>query len=163
HGVRPTPALVKQLLVSTATDLGAPAYEQGAGLLNTLAAVQAAESWQDANGSPSPQGSALVLDQGQLSLGGDPGATVSAKLAVTNTSDHTQTVTPSTRVLGAPTTAFSGDVALNTATAPTYLDERGNTRSFATQQFTVPAGADRLEVSAAANTGGNTLRITLID
>ena len=40
-GVRPSPALVKQLLTSTATDLGHPAFEQGSGLLNSLAAVQA--------------------------------------------------------------------------------------------------------------------------
>ena len=55
HGVRPRPALVKQLLTSTATDLGHPAYEQGAGLLNSLAAVKAAASWTDANGSPNPR------------------------------------------------------------------------------------------------------------
>ena len=73
HGVRPAPALVKRLLTSTATDLGHPAYEQGAGQLNSLAAVKAALSWKDGNGAPKAQGTALVVDKTQLSVTGAAG------------------------------------------------------------------------------------------
>ena len=41
-GTTPTPAQVKEILTSTATDIGAEADQQGAGLLNVYAAVEAA-------------------------------------------------------------------------------------------------------------------------
>ena len=58
----PSPALVERIIVSTATDLGAPADHQGAGLVNTLKAVQLAESIN----SNSPQGSTLLVDKTSL-------------------------------------------------------------------------------------------------
>ena len=62
-GNLPSPQLVKQIIVSTATDLGAPADHQGAGLVNTLKAVQLAES---INGGE-PQGNTLFVHQPSLS------------------------------------------------------------------------------------------------
>src|SRR6516225_12155751 len=61
-GTAPAPALVKQILLSTATDLGAPADEQGAGLLNAFKAVQLAES---INGG-TRTGSTLATSTSQL-------------------------------------------------------------------------------------------------
>ncbi|WP_198047080.1 S8 family serine peptidase, partial [Kutzneria sp. 744] len=60
NGARPSPQLVKQILTSTAADLGHPAYEQGAGEMNTYAAVRAAMSIQDGNGKPAAQGAGLL-------------------------------------------------------------------------------------------------------
>ena len=50
HGANPSPAVVKQIITGTAQDLDHPAFEQGSGLINSLAAVQAAESWRDDRG-----------------------------------------------------------------------------------------------------------------
>jgi Subtilase family/Peptidase inhibitor I9 len=163
HGVRPAPALVKSILTSTATDLGHPAYEQGAGELNTLAAVRAALSWNDAHGSPAAQGSALVVDNTQLSVAGQPGAAARASLSVRNVSRNTQHVRLSTRTLGAAVTRQSGTVVLNSATAPTFADSFGTVRSYVKQTFSVPVGVDRLDVAAAANTPVSPIRIILID
>jgi hypothetical protein len=61
-GRTPAPQQVKQILLSTATDLGAPAQEQGAGLLNSYQAVQLAESY----GIARRTGSTLLTSTGQL-------------------------------------------------------------------------------------------------
>ncbi len=42
---RPTPAVVKDIIVSTAQDISAPAEQQGAGMVDAYAAVLAARSW----------------------------------------------------------------------------------------------------------------------
>ena len=70
HGATPTPALVKQILDSTATDLGAPAIEQGAGLLNSYKAVQLAESIGNGHAAV---GQSLLLSQTQLNAVGRSG------------------------------------------------------------------------------------------
>lgn len=163
HGDRPAPALVKRLLTSTATDLGHPAYEQGAGLLNSLAAVKAAMSWKDANGSPTPQGTALVVDKTQLSVTGAPGSTSKQSLTVRNVSRNTQTVNLTTRTIGRTLSSTTGSLQLNTATAPTYLDAYGIARSYVKKTFTVPIGAKRLDASIAVTSPKGAPRIILID
>jgi hypothetical protein len=163
HGVRPSPQLVERFLTSTTTDLGSPAYEQGAGLLNTLGAVKAAESYKDANGSPKPTGNTLLPAQSQYSVFGYPHSTQTTSVTVTNDGSSTQSVKASTRTIGKNVSDQKGTVTLNTATAPTYVDEVGTLRSYVKKTFKIKA-ADRLSVSAAADNSvsGSPIRIILI-
>ena len=161
-GVRPSPALVKRFLTSTATDLGHPAYEQGAGLLNSLGAVQAARSWRDANGAPARSGHGLVVNKTQLRLSGNPGSHVSSTISVTNTGNKVQLVRGTTRSFEDVVSTTDGTAALNTATAPFYVDAFGIPRSYVKQTFTV-GKVDRLDVAEAANSGAAASRIILVD
>ncbi len=162
-GIAPPPALVKRLLTSTATDLGHPAAEQGAGLLNTLAAVQGAQSWADDHGRPIPHGGALVVSQTQLSVVAGPGSQPAQAFAIRNVSATVRVVHASTRTVGRVLARRSGRVRLNVARAPTYRDASGALRSYVGQTFVAPRGADRLEVSAAAPTPDSPIRIILVD
>ena len=90
HGGRtPTPLQVKQILLSTATDLGIPGQEQGAGLLNSYQAVQLAESY----GISARTGSTLLASPGQLTDAALPGTAKTWKVTVTNEGTRAQTVT----------------------------------------------------------------------
>jgi subtilisin family serine protease len=138
-GAAPSPALVERIIVSTATDLGAPADHQGAGLVNTLKAVQLAESIN----SNSPQGNTLLLNKTSLNATVNAGSPANMNVTVTNEGSTSQTVTPT--VTGRPTTLSNdtGSVTL-TSSSPTYIDGEGRTDFYALHTFTVPAGADNL-------------------
>ncbi len=95
-GSTPAPALVKQILLSTATDLGIPSQEQGAGLLNSYHAVQLAESI----GRSARTGSTLLESATQLDYAGLPGTSKSWAVTLTNTGSKTQAVSLRSRTLG---------------------------------------------------------------
>jgi subtilisin family serine protease len=162
-GAKPTPAVVKQILTSTARDLGHPASEQGAGELDSLKAVQAAMSWKDANGSGTPAGSALTVDQTQLSASTYPNLPVAKTITVTNRGTKPQTVTAGTRALTQTVSDVHGSFDFSSATAPTYVDAFGILRSYAKFTFTVAPNVDHLTVLAAANSTPGAPRTILID
>jgi hypothetical protein len=115
------PALVKEILMSTATDIGAPATEQGAGLLNVLAAVREAKSIGGGSGvnTSSNASGGLLLNPGQINVVQGPGDTASRSLQVTNTGADPVTVSLSTRALASTPIAFqSGDFCMEPG-APT--------------------------------------------
>ena len=148
-GASPTPAQVKEILLGTADDLGVPADEQGAGLVDSYQAVQAAMSLHDGNGAPAATGSTLLADQTQLDATGAPGSDQHWALHVTNTGATAQTVRLSGRTFGTRTSSSTGTVTLADATSPHFVDLRQMTENYQTIHFTVPAGSDRLAASIA--------------
>lgn len=102
-GATPSPALVKQIITSTATDLGLPAEQQGAGLLNSYRAVLAAESIKTTV-TPKPKGLTLQTDTSEISATAPTHTTVTSQVAVTNSGDATQSVHLHGRILSAPVT-----------------------------------------------------------
>jgi len=164
HGASPSPYVVKQILTGTAQDLGHPSSEQGAGQLDTLKAVQAAQSWKGADGPGTPVGAALTVDHTQLSAAGTPGSWVTQRLTVTNTGKAAQRVTASTRALTQTVADVRGSVTLNAASAPAYVDSTGIARSYAKVTFGVGRGVDHLTFLAAGTLpDGFALRTILID
>jgi Subtilase family len=148
-GKTPSPALVKQILLSTASDLGIPAQEQGAGLLNAYKAVQLAESI----GRTARTGSTLLASTGQLTHTGLPGSSKSWNVTLTNAGAKTQQVSLHGRTLGADQNKQTGTVTLSDSTSNQVTDFAGFKNNYALVKFTVPAGQSRLDFSIAYNAG----------
>jgi hypothetical protein len=172
-GVRPTPALVKQILTSSATDLGLPAAQQGAGELNTYRAVRMAMSVKDANGSPAGQGDGLMAATGtgdtQIAMAGNGGSKQSATVTLTNTSPNTQTVSAAVRELDTTVGDVAGTKAVDFTDPNSPWFYEGYTiggqalkRHWFSTTFTVPAGADHLTGSATCACGGTSTLLRLV-
>ncbi|HWE63973.1 MAG TPA: S8 family serine peptidase, partial [Chloroflexota bacterium] len=165
-GASPRPALIKQFIMSSATDLGIPANEQGAGLINAYRAVQMALSYKDTSGSPTAQGSSLLVttsnNRGAFSLTDLPNTARSFTFTVTNTGSTTQPVRPQLVTLGAPTFDQTYALALDPAVDPTFVD--GDFRRYYVEQdFPVGANVQRLDAALAFRPGIGLVRLSLID
>ncbi len=149
HGTYPSPAVVKQIIVSTADDINAPAEQQGAGLDDAYKAVLAAESYKAVGTTPTPQGANLLKSATQLNATDVPGTPETLTDTVTNTGATSQTVSVSSRTLGAYTPVASTTVTLNDTSSLKTTDYAGATSNYEPVTFTVPKGQDRLNASAA--------------
>jgi Subtilase family len=151
-GTSPTPAMVQQILDGTATDIDAPAGEQGAGLVNIYAAVRAAEEMPgttlrgDRFGFGESHG-ALISTPTQLDVSGNGGQTVPEQLSVYNASSSFDLVTAWLRELGPayqldPTVTES--ISAPPASAPVPAD---GAQAAPPVRFYVPRGVDHLNAN----------------
>ncbi len=159
-GATPSPALVRQLLTSTATDLGAPSYEEGSGEMNTLAAVQAARAV--GNAPSSTNGSHLLVGPSQLDISQTAGSSATRSVKVTNLGATTQIVHAHARQISRTVSNATGSVNL-TAASPTFVDQFGSARPSETFTFTIPNGTDRLLAFDGWNGPAARVGMTLID
>jgi hypothetical protein len=145
NGASPTPAQVKEILTSTATDIDSPADQQGSGLLDVYAAVKAAQEMpgttQSANGSTT-----VVASPSQLDLAGTGGSATSQSVSLYNTGGSPVKVTGSYRQIG-PEFQI-GKVVTENVSAPNPslpVPEAGATAA-SPITFTVPPHVDRLDL-----------------
>ena len=171
NGASPSPALVKQILTSSATDLGVPATEQGAGIVNTYQAVLLAQSINPgaAWASTSRGGiDALAFSKNQLNGVAAPGTSVSWPVTVTNTGSSSRVLAVAGRTFGPNENVQSGTVKLQAGKSLTFANLANLPNNYAVIKFKVPSGEDRLNMSIAyPGTPSNGLnarvRFTLID
>ncbi|EWM14225.1 S8 family serine peptidase [Kutzneria sp. 744] len=163
NGVKPTPALIKQILTGTAKDVGAPADQQGAGLLDVYAAVRAA---QQAPGSTSgaPEAPALVPSPSQLDVTANAGASAQT-VNLYNASSTPTTVTGTYRELGAAKQFGTTVTEPVSAPGPSLPVPAYGATAASPITFTVPKGLDRLSVDMITPdpTNGTILSFTLVD
>jgi hypothetical protein len=164
NNVRPSPQLVKQIIMSTANDLGYPSQEQGAGEIDSLRAVRAALSVHDGNGAPTPQGVSLLTSPGALSAEAPPNTPQSFQVTVTNVASSYEAILPAVRALAPPQTSTDYTINLDpTTTTQTFVDQFGVTRAYATQTFTVQPSAQRLDAAISWNVVSEPFTIVRLD
>ena len=171
RGTAPTPALVKQLIVSNTDDIGAPADQQGSGRVDAYKAVLAAENYNQPASGGSGQGrnvGVMTTSPTQLNAVDQPGTAENLTDTVTNESGSTQHLTFSGRTLGAYRSLLTTQFVLSDSD-PQTPDYGGVPINYQRLRFRVPAGEDRLNASAAFHSATPTaslnarVRITLID
>jgi hypothetical protein len=144
-GQTPTPALVKQIIVSTADDLGHPAQQQGSGIVDAYRAVLAAESAPADRTGPA-QGNQWLLSTGQLHATGTPNKPVSLPLTITNVGTGPESLQLSTRTMSQPLDTQNRRVVLKNS-GPTFFDNFYNAPvNYQITHFTVAPARTRLNV-----------------
>ena len=152
----PTPAVVKQILMSSATDINSSASQQGAGMLNLAAAISLAKTINPV--SPPSGPGAIAVSPNHINIQQKPAATTSKTISVTNTSNSSATVTLSTRALTKQVANLTGSFCMQPGTPTmscpadtgTFMDGSGVTEVYKKVTFSVPSTTQpsRLNFSA---------------
>lgn len=145
-GNLPTPAVVKQIITSTAHDLGFAGDLQGTGRIDARAAVEAALNWAGSTTSTPGTSSNLALSTDQLTLTGAPGTSVTGSVKVTNVGRSPLTVLPSTRQY-ASLGAATQQTAVSTSDPTTPYPTNGSPWHYRKVAFSVPSGSDVLDAT----------------
>ncbi len=165
NAASPTPAQVKEILTSTASDIDSPADQQGSGLLNVYAAVKAAQEMPGTTLPGSNGSNALVASPSQLDTEGNGGTVSSQNVSLYNTSGSPVTVSGSYRQIG---TEFQiGKTVTENVSAPSPsqpVPEAGATAA-SPVTFVVPPHLGRLDIDMIwpDPTNGNRLAIQLFN
>jgi hypothetical protein len=146
-GATPSPALVKTIIMSTATDIGAPASQQGAGLINALGAVNAALSV-----GGGAHGQSVLHYPTTASATDLPNTHESRTFTVTNYGNAPVHYTPSLEQISSPIAGATIGLTLpatGSEHAVSFVNDTGAERTGLKQTFNVPPGAQHLDVSVA--------------
>jgi hypothetical protein len=163
-GTKPTPALIKEILTSTAQDVDAPADQQGAGLLDTYAAVRAAQQEPGGSAKPAFGSPSLVASPSQLDITANAGVSQQS-VNLYNTSSVPAVVTGSFRALGPASQIGETVTEPVSAPDPSLPIPAAGATAAAPITFTVPGGLDRLNADMLIPdpTNSTILSFTLVD
>jgi hypothetical protein len=168
HNANPSPMLVKQIITGTATDLGIPASLQGAGLINSYRAVEAALSYRDALAKPAPRASELLITHTTaFTATAAPNVPERFSFLVSNEGKRAQYIAPRLRTLDKVVFSKSYTLYLDPLSDPnSFIDEVGVKRTYIEQNFLVPAGVQQLNAAIswlALQEPSSVVRLNLFD
>ena len=152
HGQDPSVSLVRDIITSSASDLGMPGSDQGAGLVNAYRAVRdaMAASGGAAAGGAGPE---LVADTQQLAATGLPSTTAGMSFRLTNEGNTTASVALAGRTLGPATVVLTKTITRRDSSTDQIF------------HFTVPHSASVLTADIAYPGGpvSNPVAISLVN
>jgi hypothetical protein len=143
HAATPSAALVRDIISSSADDLGMPGSEQGSGLVDAYRAVKAAMAASGGTAARSAPGPALVASTQQLAAIGNPGASSQMSFQLSNDGTKTANVSLGARTLG-PATVVATKTIERTASSTDQVFQftLAHSASELTADIATPGGPD---------------------